>query len=214
MIKLYTFLLFFLYFLLPSMAQQTLFLNGNATNPELFIQHGPTGYVYVEGGISAVNNGGATGTPDVVVNGGVGSVTNSNGKGGTASTGGAGGTGLTNSGAAGSLLQGGNGGNGGTFNCGGGGGGGGGYYGGGGGAGSTSGISTVYAGGGGGGSSYINTTYVSSGVNTQGTSGSGGGVKTAPNNTDPDYLSHTGESGYTSGGIIYGGNDGLIVIYW
>ena len=167
------------------MAQQTLFLNGNATNPELFIQHGPTGYVYVEGGISAVNNGGATGTPDVVVNGGLFI-----------------------------YKQGGNGGNGGTFNCGGGGGGGGGYYGGGGGAGSTSGTLTVYAGGGGGGSSYINTTYVSSGVNTQGTSGSGGGVKTAPNNTDPDYLSHTGESGYTSGGIIYGGNDGLIVIYW
>jgi len=52
-------------------AQQTLFLNGNAANPELFIDHGPTGYVYVEGGISAVNNGGATGTPDVVVNGGL-----------------------------------------------------------------------------------------------------------------------------------------------
>lgn len=52
-------------------AQQTLFLNGNATNPEIFIDYGPTGYVYVEGGISAVNNGGATGTPDVVVNGGL-----------------------------------------------------------------------------------------------------------------------------------------------
>jgi len=153
--------------------------------------------------------GGATGGA-----GGVGSVANSNGKGGTASAGGAGGTGLTNIGAAGSLLQGGNGGNGGTTNCGGGGGGGGGYYGGGGGAGSTSATTTVYAGGGGGGSSYINTTYVSSGVNTQGTNGSGGGLKTAPNNSDPDYLSHTGESGYTSGGIIYGGIDGLVVIYW
>lgn len=54
-----------------SFAQQQLFINGNAANPELYIQHGPTGFIYVEGGLSAVNNSGATGTPDIVVNGGL-----------------------------------------------------------------------------------------------------------------------------------------------
>jgi hypothetical protein len=52
-------------------AQQVLFINGDAANPELYIEHGATGFLYIEGGLSAVNNGIATGTPNIVVNGGL-----------------------------------------------------------------------------------------------------------------------------------------------
>lgn len=117
-------------------------------------------------------------------------------QGGTTTAGGAGGTGGAN-GSAGTQYQGGSGGSWGRA----GGGGGGGYYGGGGGPGNNSG--TTFIGGGGGGSSFT-ANLINPQSNIAGPSGYSTSSWSAPNTSDPDYVSGVGGSS----------QNGLVVIYW